>query len=372
MEDNGKAIGESRGEKGRKKIIAVAAALVVIGIIGYGVQLAMGLGGYVNHAPWGLYIVVFYCAAGLGAGSLIVASVALAAKLFDNGTLKRLYLVALAGFVVASGCIIADLGTPTVLFQMIVSPNFAGPLFYDMLVLIAGIAVAAIGFASLQKPTGKRTVLLACSAAVGVLVLVVEAWILAITYGHDAWNLLLGFTPALLQACVLGLCAAVLLATPDGSRTADLKGAAIALAIGALTVVVASGVEAAMGIRDTLTGEQLLAFVQTPLFWLSGAAAITALVLLGRGSLRAGAACAAIEVLLLKTAAIWAGQAIALTGSGAFVGGFGIGVAEVLVIVGIAALGVLVYELVLMATARKEVGAEGDAAPAAEKKAVIA
>lgn len=346
------------GGKARKTVLAVCAALVLVGIVAYAVQQIGGMESYANHAPWGIYIVVFYCAAGLGAGSLIVGGIAVAADLIERPALSKLFVVVAAAFVVASACVIADLGSPAALISMIVTPNLAGPLFYDMLILAAGIIAGIVGAWYLRRSSVNRPAFAVISIAVGVLVLAIEAWLLSITYAHEAWNLLLGFTPALAQAGVLGLAAAAALCPQS-------KGIARALAIGIAAVVLAEGIEALIGIKDTLAGAQLAAFIGSPLFWLAVVAAIAAVVLALRGTGVWGAATAFASIVLLKAAAIWAGQAISITDAQTFLGGFGIGWIELLVSVGIVALGVLVYVAAGMLF-------EGKQKDASQAKAVIA
>lgn len=353
------------GEKKQKVILVVCAALVLIGLIGYVLQLTLGLSGYAAHAPWGLYIVAFYCAAGLGAGALIAAATIALSRSIDDSTLSKLYAVAAAAFVVASACVIADLGSPAALFEMIISPNLAGPLFYDMIILAAGIVVGIVGAVMMRRADAKRTPLAVASLAIAIAVLAIEAWLLSITYAHDSWSLLLGFTPALIQAAVLGIAALALLAP-------DVRALRYLLGFGAAVVVLTEGVEAAIGIKDTLAGAQLAAFIQSPLLWIAAVIAVAGIVLLCQGKGRWAAAATLAEVVFIKAAAIWSGQAIAVTSKDTFLGGFGIGFEEVLVIAGIAAVGVLVYQGIGIILDKRTGAAEPSAAQAQSSKAVTA
>ena len=96
-----------------------------------------------NAMSWGLLIAVFAFLVGFGAGSQFLASLIVLLKkdhLLPWATLAQ--AIALAGGCGAGVAIIADLGSPWNMLAMILSPNPASPLTWDMLALSAFVVVS--------------------------------------------------------------------------------------------------------------------------------------------------------------------------------------------------------------------------------------
>ena len=135
-----------------KATAGVLAALTVAGVAAWIYQLVNGLGvtGMSNSTSWGLYITCFMFFVGLSAGGLIVAS---SASVFHVAQYKKVALPAVVLSTVCICCagmfILIDLGGVQRVWQMLISPNFASPLMWDMCVITLYLVVNIVYLLSL-------------------------------------------------------------------------------------------------------------------------------------------------------------------------------------------------------------------------------
>lgn len=211
------------------------AVLVLVGFGFYVNQLISGLEvtGMNNLVSWGLYIITFAFLVGLSAGGLIVSSSAYVLKI------EKLKSVAPVGIVVAVACIIgagvliiADVGHPERIFNIILGGRYTSPLAWDFLVISIYLAVGLyecwIFFSNKWKAETeeKREKVLAKAAyfslPIALLVHSITAWIFGLQVGRPFWDTALMAPIFISSAVVSGL--GILLVIAYFGRKAGIPG----------------------------------------------------------------------------------------------------------------------------------------------------
>lgn len=177
-----------------KPLLGVLAVLTLIGVGAWIYQLVNGLGvtGMNNGTSWGLYISMFMFFVGLSAGGLIVAS---SASVFHVSEYKK---VALPAVILSTVCIccagmfvLIDLGGIQRVWQIIVSPNPASPLFWDICVIVIYLVINVVylRFMTSKKEGADRSVSIVSRVALPVAILVhsVTAWIFGLQLSKEGW-----------------------------------------------------------------------------------------------------------------------------------------------------------------------------------------
>jgi dimethyl sulfoxide reductase membrane subunit len=271
--------------------VGLLVVLAVAGFAAWVYQWRVGLSttGMSNAISWGLYIVTFAFLVGLSAGGLIVSSLAYILK---N---ERLHQVAPLGVIVAVACvvgamaiIIPDVGHPERIIEILVRPNFASPLTWDILILTVYLAIGLVEAwllfsrrADAAEAERKDRVLRGLAylvLPVAILVHSVTAWIFGIQVGRPFWFTGL-MAPIFISSALvsgLGLLVLVMLAVRRTGRMTigrgqftflgSLLAAFIALdffllASELLTISYARGVEAFAIVREMMLGSY------APFFW---------------------------------------------------------------------------------------------------------
>ena len=129
-----------------KAWLAVLAILFVAGFGAWVYQLMEGLivTGMNNVFAWALYIMLFVFFVGLSAGGLIISSVP---KFFHSDRYDSIaalgVLVSFACIVVAGLLVVPDIGRPERLYEFFTSPDFRSPMVWDFaIVLVYGAFTA--------------------------------------------------------------------------------------------------------------------------------------------------------------------------------------------------------------------------------------
>ncbi len=171
----------------------VFAILTLAGIAAWVYQLIGGLGvtGMSNGTSWGLYITCFMFFVGLSAGGLIVAS---SASVFRIAAYKK---VALPAIILSTVCIclagifiLIDLGGIQRAWLLIVSPNVASPLIWDVFVITCYliINILYLYFMKSKKANARKVEIISRFALpVAVLVHSVTAWIFGLQIAREGW-----------------------------------------------------------------------------------------------------------------------------------------------------------------------------------------
>ncbi len=131
----------------RYALFAATVILILVGTVAGILQLQQGLVKTGLHEPvvWGLYVVCFVFFAGIGAGALFVASLALCTGQEEYLPFVRAgSVVSLVCLMLAGMFITIDLGRPERAFLLMLRPQLSSPLIWDFFILNAMLVVAAI------------------------------------------------------------------------------------------------------------------------------------------------------------------------------------------------------------------------------------
>ncbi len=178
----------------RKPVFIVLAVLALIGIGCWIYQLATGLAitGMSNANSWGLYIMMFMFFVGLSAGGLIVAS---SASVFH---IKRYKAVAMPAIILSTACIcvagmfvLVDLGSIQNIWRLLIGPNFASPLLWDVCVITCYliINILYLVFMNSKKEGASHKVEIVSRFALPIAILVhsITAWIFGLQIAKEGW-----------------------------------------------------------------------------------------------------------------------------------------------------------------------------------------
>lgn len=255
------------------RIVGIAGiALLVIGLIGWGLQLAGGLlagSGMTSIFLWGLMIALFAFMVGFGAGSQLVAS---AIYLFGKEELKPIARIAAATGLACVGAagvaILTDLGAIRNIMAMIFGLNLRSPLAWDMIAITAFIIVSVIQLIVIARGNKSAKAWAIVAGVFAIILQIVEGLLFSTQTAHAWWAtpimpidfLVVAFVSGsalmLLVACVKGT-------SPDGaSWIGRLCAWAIALhlvlAICDLVIVAVEGTPEAAGVLGAIGANILL------------------------------------------------------------------------------------------------------------------
>ncbi len=176
-----------------KATLGVLGVLVVAGVACWIYQLTCGLGvtGMSNANSWGLYIICFMFMVGLSAGGLIVAS---SASVFHVAEYKK---VALPAIILSTVCIcmagmfvLIDLGGIQRVWRIITGPNPVSPLFWDICVITCYLVINIIYLVMMKKHGANSMAVSRVSRfalPVAILVHSVTAWIFGLEIAKEGW-----------------------------------------------------------------------------------------------------------------------------------------------------------------------------------------
>ena len=214
------------------KAIAVASLCVCAGLGAWIAMMSLGLATTAamgNIFNWGLLIAVFAFLVGFGAGSQLVAS---GIMLFGREESQRLVLplqaCGLGGAIGAAVAVLADLGSPLHIVAMLLHPNPASPLVWDMVALTAFIVLSFVGLLAVARGWRSRRAWMAVAGIAAVALQVVEGLLFALMGARAWWHSVLEPVDFLVVALVCGLTLAVLLGV--FSKYSDGLGAAVRMA----------------------------------------------------------------------------------------------------------------------------------------------
>ncbi len=168
----------------------VLALLTIIGIGCWVYQLMGGLGvtGMSNVNSWGLYICMFMLFVGLSAGGLIVAS---SAHVFGIESFKPIakpaVILSTVCICVAAALILVDLGGVQRVWRLFTGPNFTSPLMWDVCIILIYLVINILDLVWMGKgEDGKVRKLSYVALPVAILVHSVTAWIFGLQIAR-AW-----------------------------------------------------------------------------------------------------------------------------------------------------------------------------------------
>ena len=176
-----------------RPVMVVLAVIAAAGAAAWIYQTMFGLGvtGMNNGTSWGLYIAAFMFFVGLSAGGLIVAS---SASIFHVTEFKKVALPAVCVSTVCICCagllVILDLGGVARIFNLIISPNFISPLFWDICVISCYLVINLVYlYFMTSKRADKSKIAIVSRFALPVAILVhsVPAWIFGLEMAREGW-----------------------------------------------------------------------------------------------------------------------------------------------------------------------------------------
>lgn len=178
-------------EKSTRILAGVGIAALVLGLVGWALQLSDGLlagSAMTNIFLWGLMIALFAFMVGFGAGSQLVAS---AIYLFGGDELKPVARIAAACGLACVGAagvaILADLGAIRNIMAMIVGLNLRSPLAWDMIALTAFIVVSVIQLVMIARDSSHVKAWAAIAGIVSIALQVVEGLLFSTQTAHSWW-----------------------------------------------------------------------------------------------------------------------------------------------------------------------------------------
>ncbi len=187
----------AKGERGLTAGIIASAAVAVIGIALWLVQLSGGMiqTGMRNLDSWGLYITMFMFFVGLSAGGLIISSVPKAFGIRGFGGISKVaVMTSIAATVAAIGFVVVDLGQPLRLWELFAYSNLGSPLMWDIIVISTYLILSCIYlWAQVQAEKGRVShvalrVISVVALVCAVLVHSVTAWIFGLQQGREMWH----------------------------------------------------------------------------------------------------------------------------------------------------------------------------------------
>ncbi|MFA6576199.1 MAG: NrfD/PsrC family molybdoenzyme membrane anchor subunit [Nocardioides sp.] len=129
--------------------IFILTAIVALGIFAWIVQLrdGMGVAGYNDRSFWAIYIADVVAFIGVSYGGAVVSAILLLTGADWRAPLARLSEgMALVTVLVGAAFIFPHLGRPGRLLGMVTQPNFASPVFWDMVAIVTYLSVTFVFF----------------------------------------------------------------------------------------------------------------------------------------------------------------------------------------------------------------------------------
>lgn len=198
----------------------VGIALLVLGLIGWALQLAGGLlagSGMTNIFLWGLMIALFAFMVGFGAGSQLVAS---AIYLFGKEELKPIARIAAATGLACVGAagvaILTDLGAIRNIMAMIFGLNLRSPLAWDMIAITAFIVVSVIQLIVIARDDKGAKIWAIIAGVFAVILQIVEGLLFSTQTAHAWWATPIMPVDFLVVAFVSGTALMLLIACMKG------------------------------------------------------------------------------------------------------------------------------------------------------------
>ena len=324
-------------------IVTILLALAGIGAWIYQLVAGMQTTGLGEQIVWGLYISAFFTAVGAGAGLLALTGVSEFIPLFPVASRARNLVLALTSFIIAALLIAIDVGNPVQIWRVITAFRFSSSMVWDFWLLIVGGVVALI-YLLVAKAAKPQKVLAVLGIVAAVAVVVTESWMLSMeaAHAHPLWGSGLIVINFLIGAVIAGMSIAVVAGSSD-PRVLNWLQIALWLSLAFVFLeTVTSLVSESSEIGMILTG------FAAPAFWLQVIVGLLLpIVLLVRKTyLWLAGILAVFGVVAERLWALSAGQAIPTLPlpQGVYFPSW----VELISVIGIIALGILVYRLLVV------------------------
>lgn len=325
-------------------VLAVSGVLAVAGVCCGVYKWIAGeqVTGLSSLIIWGLEAAGIYTAAACGTGLLALTGVKeLTGKItpLERG---RLLIAATAAFI-ATGCLVMiDLSNPVNIIGIVTAGAVSSFMTWDFYLLTTATVVAVVYFAMTRSGRGNK-VMAILSIVVAVAVLLVEAMMTTSVLGREVWANGLTVIEFLVGALVVGGVAV--------NAIAPSKQAALTAAISAVVLAVCV-------LTELMATTSLSLLVVSPFLWV-GLAALVAVAVLGFMDKLplTNFVVASIGVLCEKVWVLAYGQATHLFAADTL---YNSSLVEWAIVIGVAALGVFLYEACKGLAGKKDgAGAKG-------------
>lgn len=324
-------------------IITVLLAGAGIGAWAYQLVAGMETTGLGQRVVWGLYIAAFFTAIGAGAGLLALTGVSEFIPLFPVKSRQRNLILALTSFIIGALLITMDVGNPIRLWRVITALRVSSSMVWDFwLLILAGVVTLIYLLAG--KGLKPQKILAVLGIVTAVAIVVTEGWMLSMeaSHAHPMWGNGLVVINFLLGAVIAGL-AIALVAGAKESRGLSWLQTALWLNLFLLVLETVTGLVA----ESNEIGLILLG-TASPAFWLQIILGlILPIVLIQRKTfLKLAFALAVFGVVAERTWSLAAGQAIPQLPlpRGVYFPSW----VEFIAVIGMVALGVLIYRLLII------------------------
>ncbi len=178
-------------EKSTRYIGYAGCGLLIIGLVGWAIQLTGGLlsgSGMTDIFLWGLMIAMFAFMVGFGAGSQIVASIILLTGKEDLMPLARVAAaIGLACVGAAGVAILTDLGALRNILFMITGLNFRSPLAWDMMAITAFVIVSVVQLVMIARGNASVKLWAALAGICAVALQIIEGLLFSMQSAHAWW-----------------------------------------------------------------------------------------------------------------------------------------------------------------------------------------
>ncbi len=320
-----------------------AIVIALLGIAAWIYQLAVGMQttGLGQQVVWGLYIAAFFTALGAGATVLVLTGVSEFTPIVPATSRGRNLSLALACFVIGALLITMDVGQPIQLWRIITAFRFTSLMTWDFWLLVVAGIIALVYLVAAKSAAAQKTMGVLGIIA-GVAVVAVEAWMLATMAARPEWGSGLTLICFLVGAAVAGMSVSLVAGTAPEKLHSWLY-----LALWLNLVVVLAEVLTGLVGNSEETGLVLAGFA-APLFWLQLIVGLLVplALLMRKSTLWLAGTLAVFGVVLEKLWELTVGQAKSWVGlpQGSYLPTW----VELLAVIGMVALGIVVYRVVMM------------------------
>jgi dimethyl sulfoxide reductase membrane subunit len=324
-------------------IVTIVLALAGIGAWVYQLIVGMQTTGLGQQIVWGLYISAFFTAIGAGAALLVLTGVSEFVPFYAGTSRARNLALSLTSFIIAALLIALDVGSPLRLWRVITAFRFSSGMVWDFWLLIAAGVVALIYLLAVKGRKPQKALAIIGIVA-GVAVVVAESWMLATeaVHAHPMWGSAFTVITFLLGAAIAGMSIALVAGTSEPYVRGWLT-AALWLNLALVVLEVLTGLVG----ESNEVGLALIGFA-APVFWLQIIVGLLLpIVLLTRKTyLWLAGILAVFGVVAERVWTLAAGQAIPRLDLPQ--GTYFPSLVELIAVIGMIALGMLIYRLLTM------------------------
>lgn len=221
-----------------RTLMIIGAALVVLGGIGWGMQLGGGLitgSGMTNVFLWGLMIAIFAFMVGFGAGAQFVCTaIYLRGKDEFRPFAQVAATVGLACVAAAGVAILADLGAIRNILAMVLELNLRSPLAWDMIAMTAFLVLSLIQLVAMAIKSSRVKIWVILAGVAALALQVVEGLLFSTQSAHAWWATPIMPVDFVAVAFVSGSALMLLIAVKQNNETGIIPwlGRFCAIAIG--------------------------------------------------------------------------------------------------------------------------------------------